>query len=735
MPTTCAPANRITLRRRADLVVSLQIQNGQKVYVLKDPLSLKYYRLDDYEYAILQRLDGQASVNDVTDSVNAEFPQLCLSEDDVRAFVTSLYQNALVIGDRPGQGQQLKQRRDRAGQQRRWSLLRNVLAIRCPGVDPTWLLDTIYPWTGWFFSRRSILVVIMLAIVALAILAGNSAEVPSELVAMHQYFGPGNWLLLAITLAVTKILHELGHALACRRCGGECHEIGVMLLVLTPCLYCDVSDSWLLSNRWHRAAIAAAGMYVEVALASLATLIWAHTDPGTVHFLALQVMLICGLSTVLFNGNPLARYDGYYILADIVDIPNLRDEARAALSSIVWQKLFGVQRPTAARRPSWKLALFGLGVICYRWILLSCILWFLYQVLAARGLEVAWQYLAGTTIFAAAIFPAWRFIRQLFSTEVWQQMQQRRILTLTSAVVMVIAAVLFVPLPCYVYSPLELRVADASAVYAPQATRLAKLRVKPGQRVDAGQSIASLHSVDLQLAVARLKSTVRSQEMLLGSLKYERYENPQAAAAVPQAEELLHASEQQLAERQRDLAQLHLQAPTAGVVLVPQRRRSLSDESTLDFWSGSPLDGKNAGVVLAQGDVICEIGDPQQLEAVLVVDQANVEQLRQGQTVQVVLEAQPWHRLRGQVHEIARQKIDATPESLSVQAGGSIASRIDQRGIQCPISASYTVRVPLDAPSCNLMAGMRGSAKIRTGWKTLATRGREFICRTFHFGL
>ncbi|QDU98988.1 HlyD family efflux transporter periplasmic adaptor subunit [Lignipirellula cremea] len=728
-------SDRIAVRRRADLLISIQQQHGQTVYVLKDPLSLRYYWFSDYEHAIFQMLDGRVTVSRIVDRLVEDFPQFLISHDDVRAFIASLYRQSLVIGGQSGQGLRLKQRRDQLRRQSLKALLRNVLAIRCPGFDPTRLLNCLYPWTGWFFSRRTIPGVAVFAMIALCVLAANAVRLPGDLVAMHQYFGAGNWLLLALTLAGTKITHELGHAMACRRCGGECHEIGVMLLVLTPCLYCDVSDSWLLPNRWHRAAIAAAGMYVEVALASIAVLVWANTEPGNLHFLALQVMLISGVSTLLFNINPLARYDGYYILADIVDIPNLREEARNARTAFLWRFLAGVQLPGAPRRLSWKLIAFDFGVTLYRWVLLCSILWFLYQILSAQGLQVVWQYMAFTVISAAAVEPAWRLAKALLGKEKREQMKRRNVITAASVLAFGALLILLLPLPCYVQSPLELRAADAAAVYAPHSAQLRELRVQPGQQVAKGELLAKLQSVDLELAVARLESDVRSQELLLRSLNYERYENPQAAAAAPQAEELLRATKNQYEQRRRDLDRFQLTAPHAGVVLAPGRRQTAADQTTLASWSGSPLDPRNRHMVLAQGDVLCEIGDPHQLEAVLIVDQVDVEQLRLGQPVRAVLDAQPSCWLRGEVVEIARQKLDATPQSLTIQAGGGVASRVDDQGIERPISACYMVRVQMEKQAGLPLPGMRGSARICTGWRTIGSRAWETLARTFHFRL
>ena len=114
----------------------------------------------------------------------------------------------------------------------------------------------------------------------------------------------------------TKVFHELGHALICKHFGGECHQIGPMLLVFTPALYCDTSDSWMLPSRWQRAAVGMAGVATEILLAAVATMVWVSTAPGLTHYIAMNVMLVCSVSTLLFNANPLLRYDGYYVLSD-----------------------------------------------------------------------------------------------------------------------------------------------------------------------------------------------------------------------------------------------------------------------------------------------------------------------------------------------------------------------------------------------------------------------------------
>ena len=120
--------------------------------------------------------------------------------------------------------------------------------------------------------------------------------------------------------------------MTCIRLGGQCRELGLMLLVFTPCLYCEVSDAWTFPSKWQRIAVSAAGIIVEIVLAALAALVWCFSGPGLLHSLAFAVMVVCSVSTLLFNGNPLMRYDGYYVLADLLEVPNLAEQSRAVVA-------------------------------------------------------------------------------------------------------------------------------------------------------------------------------------------------------------------------------------------------------------------------------------------------------------------------------------------------------------------------------------------------------------------
>ena len=190
-----------------------------------------------------------------------------------------------------------------------------------PAWTPSAFLNWLYPKCRFFSTAWFTVVVAMTCLAALLLVGINFDTFRSRLPDFSQFFGVENLLLMAGLLVFTKSIHELGHGLMCKHFGGECHQIGFMLMVLTPAMYCDTSDSWTLRNRWHRMAIGAAGMYVEVFVAAICTFIWWFTHPGWIHYMALNIVFLSSVTTIVFNANPLLRYDGYYILSDFLEVP------------------------------------------------------------------------------------------------------------------------------------------------------------------------------------------------------------------------------------------------------------------------------------------------------------------------------------------------------------------------------------------------------------------------------
>ena len=727
----------VSLKRRGDLVTNRQVYQGQAWWVVKDPISLHYFRFRPEEYWLLDMLDGQKSLEVLKDQFEAKFPPRRITVEELSRFVATLHRSGLVIGDRPGQGPQLFERR----RQRIWkqwmAWLANIMSMRFRGIDPDKLLARLDPWFGWLFSPPAI--VAMLAFVASAVLLVlvNFDTFRSKLPEFHQFFAAGNWLYLAIALGVTKVLHEFGHGLSCKHYGGECHEMGMMLLVFTPCLYCDVSDSWMLPSKWKRAAIGAAGMYVEVIIASIATFLWWNSHPGIFNQLCLDVMFVSSVSTILFNANPLLRYDGYYILSDILEIPNLRQKATTILGRIASHWCLGIKQPEDPFLPQRNRGLFALYAVAssiYGWVVSLSIFLFVWSVFKPYRLEVLGQILAGAALWGLVVRPVQGMIKFLNVPGRRDEVKTKNLVITSIGAAALAGAIALIPLPQRVWCAAELRPRGEETVYVTVPGRLESLAVKPGSLVKKGDEIARLSSIDLDLEIADLEGKASQSRSRLNSLERERFTDPAAGLEIGTVEESLKSVEEQLDKKRKDRRDLVLTAPRDGIVLPASAVAPPKDGSgRLPSWSGNALDDKNLGATFREGTVLCLVGEPEKFEAVMVVDQSEVEFIAKGQQVDLKLDSFPWQTFTGTVAELAETHIETSSERLSVKAGGQVPTETTEEGREQPISTSYEAMMSLDDTEAVLTPGMRGTARIKVGSRTVGQWLLRLLWQTFNF--
>ncbi|MCA9216012.1 MAG: HlyD family efflux transporter periplasmic adaptor subunit [Planctomycetales bacterium] len=734
---------KLPLRMRPDLSMRYHKYQGKPYWVIKEPIGLKYYRFQEEEFSILQMLDGTVSFQEIKDRFEKDFAPQKITLGDLQHFIGMLHRSGLLITGAEGQGRQLKNRRDETKRKELLGKLSNVLAIRFKGIDPEKLLNAMAPFTNWYFTKWAVMVVAFIGICALLLIGTNFTMFRSRLPAFHEFFGPQNWLWLGITMGLTKVLHEFGHGLSCKRFGGECHEMGVMFLVLTPCLYCNVSDSWLLPSKWHRAAIGAAGMYVELTLASIATFLWWFSDEAsTINQISLSVMFICSVSTVLFNGNPLLRFDGYYIMSDLSEIPNLRQKSSKILQRYMAEYCLGLEQQDDPFLPQGNqlfFAMYTVAAVIYRWVVVFSILMFLNSVLEPYGLQVVGRVIACMGLFGLVIQPMWQLGKFLHVPGRMHQVKRKNILITLAILFVLVAAFCTLPLPYSVKCSAQVQPRDAKAVYAGEEGILTDILVEPGQKVDKGTPIAKLRNIDLELQLLEARSELASYREQLDHAK--RSADVRDRALVPVAKVNIRSLETETIPRLEDQSnELTVTAPIAGTVIVPrwQKERPTMGEQ-LPSWSGSLMDKKNLGATLSPSDIICYIGDEANFEAELAVDQSDIDYVYPGQNVRIRLEPFTNQDIDGTIESedaISRRPMEVTPEHLSFQAGGTIATETDpSTGVQRPLSATYQVFVPIQNPDRQLVRGMRGRAKIKAEPQSLGQRLYRYAMKTFRFDL
>lgn len=733
-------ARKLAMRKRPDLTAERHRYQGRAYMVVKEPVGLNYFRFQEEEYAILQMLDGRTSLDEIKAQFEAQFPPQKIGVEELQQFIGMLHRSGLIIANVPGQGKQLKLRRDERWRKEWLGKLSNILSIRFKGIDPDRLLNWLHPKLKWMYTPAAVFCCALLALSALSLVLVQFEVFQSKLPTFHQFFNLKNAVWLSIALGATKVIHEFGHGLTCKHFGGECHEMGVMILVLTPCLYCNVSDSWMLPNKWHRIAIGAGGMYIEVVIASICTFIWWFSEPGMLNHLCLSTMFVCSVSTLMFNSNPLLRYDGYYILADLVEIPNLRQKATDILNRKLGHLCLGLEQPDDPFLPERNqifFALYSVAAAVYRWVVVFSILWFLYEIWKPYRLEIIGQIIGVASIYGLAIQPLWKLGKFFYVPGRIEKVKKPRMYATLGVLAATAAAVSFIPLPHRVYCTLEIQPRDAKSIYVSVPGELSEVYVKPGDRVEAETQLARLENLDVNLALADLNGQRDQTLAQLESLSRQMARDPQGASLQLQPlKESLAAVEKQILDRQIDLERLTLLAPIAGAVLPPpELPKRQNDDKQLPHWSGTALEAKNRSAYLDEGVLFCLIGDPQKMEALLVVDQEDIEYLQLGQTVDIKLDEAPGETLHGEISEIAHEPLTVSPRSLSNKSGGELATKTDEGGVERPLSTSYQVRVPVEDPEGLLRIGLRGRGRVHSAPQTLGHRVWRYIAQTFNFRL
>ncbi len=735
LPSEQTPSSQrpVPLRGRSDLAVQRMEFRGVAHFMVKDAVGLTYHMLRRDQLRVLQMLDGRRHLEEIRDELLREFPALHPTLTDVQQLIADLHQKGLAYGIRPGQMASRIEQRRKKRRQKIWSVLTNILSVRLPGWDPDAVLARMLPWTRWMFHPATAFLAGLFVLASWLLLATQFHTFQSRLPAFNQFFGWPNLIFLWLTLAGAKIIHEFGHGLSCKAFGSECHEMGVMLLVGTPCLYCDVSDSWMLTNKWKRILIGAAGMIIEVVLSAGAIFVWWLTSPGLLHYLCLNLIFVTAATTVIFNANPLMRLDGYYMLSDFLEIPNLRQKADKLCQETVARVCLGVEprhdpfMPQTGRH--W-FALFAVASTIYGWMILFGILMFLYTVLKPYGLQSIGQTLATVSVFGVVWGLGMRTY-QLFATSRQQPIKKWRVALSATVLLAAIAALGMIPIPWFGSAAFVIEPRGVQHVLTKVPGELIALHVRPGDRVSKGELLAELFDPKLEDRAQQLHVAGEVQRK---AIHLARVSDDSAERAM--AEASLRSVEQQLEELDQQRKHLRIVAPLAGTIVAPPRHPAPKMEqlrTRLVGWTGTPLDAKNAGSILDERTHLLSIAPTDTMQALLHLDQANRHEVQEGMPVRLKFDHLPDRVYRGTISQIATAQSDFAPDTLSVKHGGSLATVTDRDGREQLEDASYQATVFLDETPALLKPNLRGNAHFPAPQRSAFGWLWRYIRRTFHF--
>lgn len=729
---------RLTVRRRTDIVVVRQNCGGTSIYVLKNPVDLQYYRLLAEEYFLWQALDGTATLDGLKQAFERRFPPQSITHSELQQLVMTLHERNLLCSVTRGQGEQLL-RRDRERRRKEWfARLANPLALRLRGIDPNRLLTWLHAFAGFLFTRWWLGGWGLFALGSLVLGLTHFEEIRDKLPTIESLLTPENLFGLAIAMGAVKVVHELGHGLSCKHFGGEVRELGLMMLVFTPCLYCNVSDSWLFGSKWRRVAVGLGGIYFELIIASVAVWVWWLSVPGALHDVALDVAIVCSISTFLFNANPLLRFDGYYVLSDLLEIPNLSEKCSLTLRRVFGKLCLGIDSPPDYRLPENRTAfftLFGLASMVYRWFVAVSILIFFYTFFRQHKLLPIFVVLTLLGFLPRVVQTVPKMGKWISNPGLLPHMRRPRIIATSVVVVGLLAALSFIKIPHHAFCAAVIVAAKDSPVYAEVAGSLASVNVAPGEEVKPGTTLAQLENLDLKLEETRLRSERDEYAAKLQVLRRNQHKDRELALEIAVVEKGLAAANRLLEERSEDVRRLTIVAPAAGRVLPPMElNQETPQDGALPTWSDDPFAAKNRGCKLEEGTWICSIGDPAALEAELVIDNQYLDLVAVGQPVEIMLDAAPGRWLRGRIVELAEANLKVSPKRLANKGGGDLASKPDVAGVERPRQASYYARVELASfDPQTLRLGVRGRARILVGSASCAELLDRYLRNLFHF--
>ncbi len=503
--------------RIADLKVSLrptvrgrrQVFRGELWHVLYDPFNNTFFRLRPEAWDFVSRLQPDRTVEAVWEEALQRSPDQAPGQEDVLQLLTQLYYANLLYFKRPADSAKLFERYRKRRQREIKSKLLSIMFMRFPLFDPDRMLKKNLFFIKLIFGIPG--AVIWLVVVAAA-LKGVVEQFDMLTRQAEGILAPDNLFLLYAGMVIVKTLHEIGHAMACRRFGGEVHVLGLMLLIFTPLPYMDATSSWSFRNRWQRALVGAAGMITEIFLAGLATFVWVNTGAGNLHSLAYNVMFIASVSTLIFNGNPLLRFDGYYILSDLLDIPNLSTRATSHLRHIAERYLLGYREsvsPAQSVRESVWLTVFGILSGIYRVIVFGGIILFV-----ADKFLLAGMLMALLCIFTWGVVPLFRLMQYLASSPRLAKTRLRAISVSLLIVGMVFFFLALFPLPSRFRAPGLLEAIQYVRVVNQAPGYVKTLLVHSGTRVEKGTALIKMTDRELDIEIDRVNAQKKEARAL-----------------------------------------------------------------------------------------------------------------------------------------------------------------------------------------------------------------------------
>lgn len=665
-------------RMRAHARMQRHRYRGQVWFVLQDPASGRAHRFTPAARLVINGMDGSRTVGSLWETSNRRLGDAAPTQDELIHLLGQLHASDLLQCDVSPDVAELFDRAERHDRARVRRAIGNPMAVKLPLVDPDRLLDRLLPIVRPFWGWMGMLLWLAVVVPALVLVAPNWSELTDGVA--DRVFAVDNLLMLWLLFPLIKALHELGHGIAAKAGGGEVHDMGIMLLVLMPVPYVDASSASVFRSKYERAVVGAAGMMVELVLAAIAFYIWLMAEPGMVRAIAFNVILIAGVSTVIFNGNPLLRYDAYYILADLIEIPNLASRSLRYLGYLFERYLFGArdaEAPDATPGEKSWFVIYGIASFLYRIVVVVAIILFI-----AGEFFVIGVILAIWAVIAMGVVPIGKAVHHLATSPRLARKRRRVAVVAIGGLALLSAFIAFVPMPFRSQTQGVIWLPEQQIVRAGANGFLVRYLVEPGRMVRTGDAL--IESVDPALTSEIKVAQARVAELEAQYALYFVTDKVQAQIT----REQLEREQATLARARERGADLIARAQSSGVFTVPR-------------------EVDQPGRFFRKGELIAYVIEPAQPHARVIVPQGEVDlvrlatnevEIRAADRVDEVVKARIVRQVPGGAEELPSK-------ALSPAGGGSVpVDPRDPKGVKT-IERVFQLELELEAPASALYGG------------------------------
>lgn len=690
---------------RPGVSVRLHHYRDEDWFVYYEAAHCGFFRARPDTHALIMEITPERMLNDIWRSHADKSPKTAPGQQDFFELISALYSANLIYVEGGVSETQILERAMGKKKKPLPARISELLFLRIPLWDPEPFLKRNVTAIRMVYSWPAVLLVMFTLIWAVIEFVLNAERAFSQSANILQL---GNLIPLYVAIFVTHFFHELSHAALTKYYGGHVRTMGIMLLMLTPLPYADLTSVWNFRDKWRRAAVGAAGMYADLFSCAIATILWAYSPPGALNEIALNLMFVTAVYTFVFNVNPLMRFDGYYILSDLVEIPNLHTASKAQFTALFRTHFLKEQENANDVVPPRRRAfmiLFFITSNIYRIMIMVGIVLFVADQYFGLGLLVA-----AALAYNAFIAPVTKALKPLKSPHFLRKHRNKLSVSFI-AVAAVVAAVLFLPVPDNRRLDGVVEAEQRVRLFVPVNGQLVETTLRSGDRVAKGDVLAVLENPELVLERAGMIARLEGVRVRLAQ------GISSGSAEVAAIEEELATIRQSLGFIDQQLNDLAIKAPNDGI------------------WVSNQLTGQT-GNWISRGTEIGMLLDDSSYVFQGVLRQEAADGIgglgREDVSIKVEGERNETHQV-GNLQILPYSRRDLPSVALSPLAGGSNAISTEDPNAAQAIERFFLVTAEF-AQTPNIILGLNG----RSGWlrmslppKPLAVQGLRVVQQFF----